>query len=383
MEFEGAPAAIPSEEPPSAENLLEAAKSDDNDQLSLLLHRSDADIETRNDDGLAALHLAVLQGSVAAAESLLKGGADIEAETPDAKRPLHLAAEAEDLELLASLLRRGAVPDAEALGLTPLHEAVYRDNVDMARLLLDYGADVNSSTDGRRQPLFLAAWNKKPNMIKLLLDRGADPDSFFPEDPPTALHLAANNGDVEAMQALLDGGAEVDPRDFDGATPLFRAVGLGHLEAAKLLLQRGANTRMLRLDGLSVVDLAESNSEMLELLHGEKVFQGPRIRFADQAPEDHAEESFTILRPLPPPPETDGDKVVACLGFEATVIDFFTGGEHEQTILKTASIYDLLYSDGPAAFRSALGDRDPDFTWYHLPSNNVWNFALEPFFVLP
>jgi hypothetical protein len=57
------------------------------------------------------------------------------------------------------------------------------------------------------------------------------------------------------------------------------------------------------------------------------------------------------------------------------MFDFFTGGEHEQMIPKTAPVRELLYSHGPGALRSQLGTDDPSFTWYHLPSNNVrWAF---------
>lgn len=382
MESEAAPATstILSQEPPTAQDLLEAANSDDSGRLTLLLDRFDADIDVKS-RGHTALHLAARQGDTAAAETLLDHGADIEARTPYQRRPLHLAVKGGNAELVGSLLRRGAVPDAAARGLTPLHDAVHRGNIEVARLLLDHGADVNPTTDNFRDPLFLSVEIKKPDIIKLLLERGADPDSFFTEDPPTSLHLAADNGDVEAIQALLDGGALVDPRDFDGATPLFRAVGLGHFEAAKLLLQRGANSRTWRLDGISVFDLAEGHSKILELLQGETVLQGPRIRMADQDPEDQSGEPFTTLRPLPPPPENDRDKVVACQGFEAIVVDFFTSGEHEQMIPKTASIYELLYSHGPEAFRRKLGEKKSDFTWYHLPANNVWDLSLLPSFL--
>ena len=57
----------------------------------------------------------------------------------------------------------------------------------------------------------------------------------------TALHMAARRGNVDVIGALLDGGADIEARDSDGDTPLRRAVNRNKVEAAKLLLARGAD----------------------------------------------------------------------------------------------------------------------------------------------
>jgi ankyrin repeat protein len=366
MELELPQDDLVSSERPTAEELLEAARFLDHSRLVALLDASTTDIDVRNTGGLTALQLAVHQGSVTAVEALLDHGADIEAHDT-----LLMAVQNGAVDIVACLLRRGASVGTSYSGTDPLHEAVRRGNLEIVQLLLDYGADVRAASSDKRQPLFLAVWKRSPAIIKLLLARGADPDWFFSEEPPTSLHLATQNDDLESIQALLDGGANVDPRDFDGATPLFRAVAHGNLETTRLLLQRGANIRIWRADGSSPLDVAEGNQEMLELLQGETVLQGPRLRAGDGTIDGQIGQPYTVLRPRLPPPETDRDKIVACQGFEATIVDFFTGGEHEQVIHKTPSVYELLYSHGPEACRSKMGGNDPDFTWYHLPSNNV------------
>ncbi len=57
----------------------------------------------------------------------------------------------------------------------------------------------------------------------------------------TALHRAARRGNVHVIGALLDGGAHVEARDSAGDTPLRRAVNCNKVEAARLLLARGAD----------------------------------------------------------------------------------------------------------------------------------------------
>ena len=60
------------------------------------------------------------------------------------------------------------------------------------------------------------------------------------EDGRTPLHIACENGQVDAARLLLEKGAEVDRADKDGATPLFIACWNGHVDVARLLLDNGA-----------------------------------------------------------------------------------------------------------------------------------------------
>ena len=68
----------------------------------------------------------------------------------------------------------------------------------------------------------------------------AAPVSAAPSSPPP-LYIACQKGQVEAARLLLENGAEVDQADKDGATPLFAACENGHVDAARLLLDKGAD----------------------------------------------------------------------------------------------------------------------------------------------
>ncbi|KAM0661747.1 hypothetical protein ACHAPH_002361 [Verticillium nonalfalfae] len=377
MDSEGEAPAAGTTDPPSTEQLLQAAASADAEDLRRLTQYYTTDVDIRNQDGLSALHLAILSQHDGAVEALVEANADIEATTPDGKRPLFLAIEESRTEVVRFLLAHHALTDADAGGRMPLHEAASRGNVHVVRLLLDYGADIQALSTDEKDALFFAVRSQIVAVARLLLDRGADPDAYLSEDPPTALHLASELCDVEMMRMLLERRAKVDLRDFNGATPLFRVVAAGNIEAAKLLLQHGASIRVWASGGFSALDLADGNLEMLELLNGDRVLQGPKVRGA--GPTDEPEATFTVLKPPPTPAEHERDKLTACQGFNAIITDFFLNGEeHEQSVPKTASVYELLYSHGPGAIRSRLDGRDPSYTWYHLPSNNVDGMGRDP-----
>ncbi|VUC38053.1 unnamed protein product [Clonostachys rosea] len=351
-------------QPPSAEDILEAAKSADKEQLLRLLDQHGANINNKNEDGLTALDLAILSRDPDVVETLLELGSHLEDQLP-----LMMAAESGDVVMVTTLLKHNRNLSFECLEIQPLRRVILDGDIELARILIDYGTETYGEEFDLNELLFESILITPCHIgkIKLLLDRGADPD-WFDNNFTTVLHSASAKGDIGTMQVLLDAGANVDIRDFNGATPLFGAVALDDPAPARLLLQHGANTHIWRSDGKSVLDLAESNPAMLEILQADTVFQGPRMR-PDM--NDQSEESFTMLRPSPPPTWGDRNKLIACHGFEATIIDFFTGSEREQMIPKRASVHELLYSHGPEAIRSQLDNRRPDFTWYHLPSNNT------------
>jgi cytochrome c2 len=84
------------------------------------------------------------------------------------------------------------------------------------------------------------------------------------------LHEAAKSGDLAAIAAALDAGADIEEQD-KGATPLFLAVRSGHAEAAELLIERGADINHESALGLPfTVAVLKSSIDMMRLLlaHG-------------------------------------------------------------------------------------------------------------------
>lgn len=86
-----------------------------------------------------------------------------------------------------------------------------------------------------------------PEIARLLMDAGADPNALTTsqdsEPSPgseTPLHYAASNDDVDVAEALIDGGADIEVPDGSIGTPLDNAVGYACWHVARLLVARGA-----------------------------------------------------------------------------------------------------------------------------------------------
>jgi ankyrin repeat protein len=135
---------------------------------------------------------------------------------------------------------------AQGDGTTALHWAAYRDDLEMARLLLKAGANVKATTRlGDYTPLFLAAKNGNAEMIDLLLKAGSDVNGAT-HAGTTPLMLAAASGKPEAVKTLLDRGASVNAKDtINGETALMFAAAMNAAPAIKLLAERGAELNAL------------------------------------------------------------------------------------------------------------------------------------------
>ncbi|KAF7502109.1 hypothetical protein GJ744_007110 [Endocarpon pusillum] len=307
-------------------------------------HDPDFDLEAEtNDDpesdsrkkGLLLLEK-VRVGNGEAVQHLLEEGADLRASDPDGRTALHLAVNIKDESLI--------------------------------QLLLENGADVEAAARNGSKPLYLAATSGNDAVVKLLLQFNANVESFNIETETTALYQAVDNQHIAVTRTLLERGADVDRRNPNGHTPLFSAVIHGNLELAQLLLKSGANKKIRSEDGQTVEDFARGHNAMMDLLRSDQLLQGPKI-------ENRRALSEPRFVHIPSLPADQADKLIACHGFEATIVDFFVR-ESEQRIQVSSSVYEILYGKGPEAIMDSAkgtksGGQKPLFRWYHLPANNM------------
>jgi ankyrin repeat protein len=92
-------------------------------------------------------------------------------------------------------------------------------------------------------------------VVRVLLEAGADVERTNVNNS-TALHRAANEGQLEVCRLLLDWGAKVDPLDMSNNTPLHLAARWAQLLVVKLLVERGADVGLKNKYGQTARDSA-------------------------------------------------------------------------------------------------------------------------------
>lgn len=170
----------------------------------------------------------------------LEAGASAEARAGDGSRLLAVAARRGRLEMAKILLAFGANPNADSPDeLAPLSWAVLDGGRELTAALLEAGADPSAMDRMGGTALMRAAsgirFGDGAWAIKALLEAGADPDARN-ERGESALGVAARSGRLREMEALIKGGADVGAGDKSEGSPWGQAKAGGREEAMRLLL---------------------------------------------------------------------------------------------------------------------------------------------------
>lgn len=201
---------------------------------------------------------AVKQGDTSAVADLLRGWQELVRFAGEHdKTGLHWAAETDQVEVAEILLDAGADIEAKtSWGATPLDWSATMGSLRVADLLISRGA--------RGFTLVAAAALGKLEAVRATIMSGADlstqrrrgaplsPNEDWPADSAymrgdvlsDAMYAAARNGHARVVEFLLDQGAAIDAKGVFGATALHWAAMNGHSDTVNVLLARGANLKI-------------------------------------------------------------------------------------------------------------------------------------------
>jgi uncharacterized protein len=207
--------------------------------------------------------------------------------------------------LCVAALLCGAIagPAAQADTTTPLHWAVYRDDVAEADKLLRRGAVVDAANREGVTPLAMASLQGNTAMIERLLKAGASAKQRGPNGE-TMVMFAARNGNPAAVRMLVAAGADVNAKEnLRGTTALMWAAERRNSEAVRALLELGADHRAI--SGAAGLP----RNYFANRVNTAAVNGSQKRRLAAAAAGRTYEEQLAWERaqPAPPPSQTDDD----------------------------------------------------------------------------
>ena len=256
--------------------LVDAVKAGDRSIVHSILASpaGKAAVNTAEPDGTTPLDWAVRGEDLETAKELIAAGANVNAVNRYGVSPLSLAAANANGDMTELLLNAGA--DAKAVikeGETVLMAAARTGNPKAVRLLIEHGAAVNAREDRLGETaLMWAAAENHPEAAKELIAHGADVNALtsdlkytkdrfglegvltiLPHGHWTPLMYAARQGSLDAAKVLVDAGADKNARDPDLSTPAILATINEHYDVAAMLVERGADPNLADTSGMAVL----------------------------------------------------------------------------------------------------------------------------------
>lgn len=222
-----------------------AAQAGNVDAVALMLARAPELVDAANKRDLTPLMLAVQHGKQAVMEKLHQAGANFNHCLPNGLFPLYMAAQKNFTPLALWMLKQVPQLDVNKTldsKMTTLHLAIQSGEAVLANELVKHGAhcDVPRKSDGFTA-LHCAAQQGEVDLITSMLAVNSSLSvNLALESKKTPLHLAAEAGQFETVKLLVGKGALVDALTLQSETPLMLAIQAGRVELAKWLAERVA-----------------------------------------------------------------------------------------------------------------------------------------------
>jgi len=276
-----------------AQEIFETIKANDFNMVKALIEKNNSLINLRDNNGGTPLQCAVVAGSFTITEFLVSAGADLNFQDNRGYTVLHYACQYNTEALAVLLIEKGAETDLpDKRGLTPLFMAARAGNLRIVKMLVERGANINPpAAGGWVTPLSWAAENGFTDVVDYLLESGAVADDknrwliqfsvtkglarlfnalsdkgvkfeLRNNNGGNIIHLAAEGGSVNIIEALLKNNIDINQPDRYGWTPLHYAVYNDREDAVKFLLVKGATINSMDLAGKTPLNIAVSRGNL-------------------------------------------------------------------------------------------------------------------------
>lgn len=192
--------------------------------------------------GRPLISIAVMVGNLDLVQLLINHKANVEpAQKINGKSPLLLALQFNNAQIAKLLIENGANINAIYEGKSVLMNVLDRTMSILVPLLLERGVQLNTGINHSNNPLAYAINAGNFNLMKDLIAKGADVNYVLSDAKQTALFIAINRNRTNCVEYLLQNGARHDVKDCWSHSPMWYAIQVGAQESVALLLKHGAN----------------------------------------------------------------------------------------------------------------------------------------------
>ncbi|NP_899192.1 transient receptor potential cation channel, subfamily N, member 1 [Danio rerio] len=229
---------------------------------------------TPDKNGCLPLLLAAEAGNVGIVRELLSSQSEPQiraAKTANGDTALHICCRRRDVEMAKILVEFGANPDSQNdEGQTPLHIAAHEGDENMLKFLYLCKANANISDKMDRSPLHIAAERGHTNVVEILTEKFRSCVLARTKDGNTLLHIASQCGHPTTALSFLRKGVPLHMPNKSGAVCLHAAAKRGHTAVVKALLQKGAHVDAAARDGQTALHIAVENCrpQVVQMLLG-------------------------------------------------------------------------------------------------------------------
>ena len=249
--------------------LITACASAQTESIKLLL-KMGADPNISNVDGFTSLHAAVCGHCTnEILQDIITHAAYLNTQNILGETALIMACFYRQQDSVKFLVEAGSYPNlADNNGNTSLHAAVLGGcRKKIIQILIDHGADVNTTNKNRETALLLACEERHVGAMNVLLKRGANPN-ITGDDGNTCLHnVVTYECSNDALQALIDHGANVNATNHKNQTALMIACLKGTVDVLHILLKAGADPNIIDIYSNTCIH------DVVTLRYGDEVLQ--------------------------------------------------------------------------------------------------------------
>ncbi|MDF2966198.1 MAG: uncharacterized protein K0Q51_1586 [Rickettsiaceae bacterium] len=222
------------------------------------------------DHEVTLIHYACHKGAVNSIKYLVENNIiDINIVNKDGKNLLSYLKGSNSASIIEYCITKGIdLNKSSHKGSTPLHEAVWNDEIEAVKALIEFGANIEVTDKRGQTPIYVAAITGNNEIVKILISNNAKIDEKQGKLNFTPLMRAAFNGHNEVVKTLINNNARIEEKEGNNFTPLMRAAAHGYNEVVKTLIEVGANINALDNDNstLLVVPAIDGNIELAEIL---------------------------------------------------------------------------------------------------------------------